>query len=228
MATSVVKLGTVTPLQDGTSPSSALSAIPASQTSSPTACIDVCFNNATGYGKQGGCPGISGQYECICTFPALMQDFETCMSTSCALDNSTIQETLGNVQQICTSCTPDGCDTFSISATGGTVTFQDTFSASNSDLCYTTAQSAGFSSSGVAGFASVGPVHCGSSVSSETAAPFVGSAGVTLSDAAFPSDTSSTTGGAWSSRRPSFRVHGAISLAMALRTALVYPYHIAK
>nr|GAT57218.1 predicted protein [Mycena chlorophos] len=114
-------------------------ASPTTSSSSPYSCIDTCFNNATGDGTQGGCAGLAGQYECICAFPAMMQSFASCMSISCSLDNTTVQETLGNVQQVCASCTSDGCNSFNISATE---TIQAQSSSEPSSLCPTTVESA--------------------------------------------------------------------------------------
>ncbi|KAJ6480526.1 hypothetical protein C8R47DRAFT_600219 [Mycena vitilis] len=207
-ATSTVDLASFTPLVGDSSrtESTAFFAISSSQTISPSACIDGCFNDATGSGKQGGCAGISGQYECICSFPAMMQDFQTCMSATCSLDSSTIQETLGNVQQICGSCTPDGCNTFSVSGSansGGTITFQapssnlPPTSTAPTSLCYSTTESVSLSSvgslNGVAGsgFFSAGFVPCASSPVIGSSTP---SAGVALSDAASPSGTKATGG----------------------------------
>ncbi|KAJ7657236.1 hypothetical protein DFH06DRAFT_459446 [Mycena polygramma] len=230
-ATSSVDLATFTPLAgDSSRTSTAFFAVSSSQTSSPSACIDGCFNDATGSGKQGGCAGISGQYECICSVPAMMQDFQTCMSATCSLDSSTIQETLGNVQQICGSCTPDGCNTFSISGSangGGTITFQAPSSNSpptataGASLCYSTTESVWVSSAGSlgavvgSGFFSAGSFPCASSSVIGSSTP---SAGVALSDAASPSGTKAT-GGA-SSTLHHFCVWAAGFVAITLGAAL--------
>ncbi|KAJ6535729.1 hypothetical protein B0H19DRAFT_1184064 [Mycena capillaripes] len=232
-ATSTVNLATFTPLEDGTRTSTAFLAISTSQSGSPSTCIDACFNSATGSGKQGGCVGISGQYECICTFPAMMQTFEGCMSTTCSLDSSTVQETLGNVQQICASCTPDGCNAFSIAASGnagGTITFQappgSTPSATASaSFCYSTTQSVYASSvpgSFVGGgFFSAGLVPCGSSstVGGSSTSVLV-SSGSALSGSASPSGTT-TTGAALSSRHHLWAWAPAF-LAVAVGATLMY------
>ncbi|KAJ7112054.1 hypothetical protein C8R43DRAFT_1159276 [Mycena crocata] len=204
-AKSTTNLANFTPLEDGTSTTSAFLAISTSPNSPPSACIDSCFNNATGGGKQGGCPGISGQYECICTFPEMMQSFETCMVTTCALDDTTVQQTLSNVQQICASCTPDGCNTFSISGNGGgTIAVsasEPPVSTPSSSLCYGSTQSAWTSSFGTlggavgGGFASAGPMPCGISEPSSSAS-FVGSTGVPVPDATSASGTSTTSSSA--------------------------------
>ncbi|KAJ7820060.1 hypothetical protein B0H14DRAFT_2834433 [Mycena olivaceomarginata] len=221
-ATSTVNLATFIPLEDGTGSSSAFFAIPTSQSASPGDCIDSCFNNATGSGNQGGCGGISGQYECICAFPAMMRNFETCMSARCALDNGTIQQTLGNVQQICGSCTPDGCNAVSISTlrtSEATLTFQEPVSMPIFGLCYSTTQSAGSSSAGVGGFASVGPIPCGSSSAGIDATPSASNSSG-LSDAASASATSSATSGA-SSFREAAGICGPAFFAAALGATLV-------
>ncbi|KAJ7435803.1 hypothetical protein B0H11DRAFT_2112775 [Mycena galericulata] len=212
-------LATFTPLEDATTGVS--TATSSSPTSLPSACIDACFNNATGSGKETGCVGcvafparlgthletpglwltsdsISGQYECICTFPAMLQTFQSCMSASCALDNTSIQETLGNVEQICASCNSDGCNTFSISA-GGTVTFSGTLGAAqpSASLCYSTTQTVWTSSAGGfggtegGGSFSAGPVPCASQVAPVSPSP--SASGTPLSDATRASPSSSGT-----------------------------------
>ncbi|KAJ7738266.1 hypothetical protein DFH07DRAFT_841273 [Mycena maculata] len=194
-------LATFTPLEDLTaSTSTAFLAPIATQTSSPSACIDNCFNNATGDGKETGCVGISGQYECICTFPTMMQSFITCMSGSCALDSTTVHQTLENVQQICASCNSDGCNSFTISDAGngdGTETFSVTEVSvtPSASLCSGSTESLWTSSvsgnGGVAGggFFSAGSVRCGSS-DSETPTTL---ASESPSDAASPSGSSAGT-----------------------------------
>ncbi|KAJ6532907.1 hypothetical protein DFH09DRAFT_131574 [Mycena vulgaris] len=202
-AQNTFNIATFTPLEDGTSTSTAFFFSSTSPASSPIGCIDTCFNNATGGGRQTGCVGISGQYECICTFPAMMQRFEKCMEDTCALDGSTVQQTLGNVRQICTSCTPDGCNTFKISTSGndgGTIIVSATpapVSTPSDSLCSSSTQSAWISSVGGTGgavgggFASAGLVPCGSSASSGPSA-LSSPTGAALSDAASPSGSAIT------------------------------------
>ncbi|KAJ7696216.1 hypothetical protein B0H17DRAFT_1198139 [Mycena rosella] len=226
-AQGTVNLATFTPLEDGTTTSTAFFFSSTSLTSSPTGCIDTCFNNATGGGKQGGCVGISGQYDCICTFPSMMQSFETCMSTTCALDSTTVQQTLGNVQQICSSCTPDGCSTFKISASrigGGTIIGSATLapvSTPSVSLCYSSTQSAWTSSAGAAGgavgggFFSAGPVACAASSSGVGPSSTV----IALSDSASPTGTSPSS--AMHGFSPYVSVFAATALALSLGRALV-------
>ncbi|KAJ7162453.1 hypothetical protein C8R46DRAFT_1283391 [Mycena filopes] len=99
-ATTTINLATVTPSGDGTS--SATTVVPFS-------CSDDCFDNTTRAG-EGGCPS-SGAYECLCAFPAVMQNFHTCLTSTCALADNALQETLSQVQQVCglwNGYTPNG------------------------------------------------------------------------------------------------------------------------
>ncbi|KAJ7756584.1 hypothetical protein B0H16DRAFT_687044 [Mycena metata] len=200
----------------------------AAPSGSPSTCIDNCFNSATGSGTQAGCLGISGQYECICTMHGMMQDFEACMSTTCALGNTTIQETLGNVQQICASCTPNGCNSFAISASGnggGTITAQvpsATFSQSFTppSVCYTTTQSFSIApGSGGAvggGFFSAGIIPCASSLADDNRGS-TSALGSLSTGASTSSTTIKTTSSATSAHRPLFRSpRGVVSLAASL------------
>ncbi|KAJ7113186.1 hypothetical protein C8R44DRAFT_882197 [Mycena epipterygia] len=223
-----INLATFTPLEDAPTSTNPFFAV-STQPASPSSCIDGCFNNATGGGRQSGCAGISGQYGCICTFPALMQQFSSCMSTSCALDTATLQQTLANVQQICAGCTSDGCNAFSISgggSFGGTVTVTRSAAAAtptqSGSLCYSTTQSVWTSSvngQGGAvggGFFSAGPVPCASSASPSAQI----STRTALSDAAVPSgssgNSSTTTTNAAVQHVPS-RIWGIVgALALSL------------
>ncbi|KAJ7183853.1 hypothetical protein C8R46DRAFT_1186731 [Mycena filopes] len=180
-AASTLDLGTFTPLEDSDSVTATATAVVSFPSSSPGTCIDYCFNNATGSGRQGGCAGISGQYECICAFPAMMQTFETCLSSTCALDSNTIQQTLANVQQVCASCGPNGCNAFTINApvTPGETTTRTVQPSSTNlappSVCFTTTQSATASagSGGIfgTGFISVGTVPCPTSAPTSSSLP---------------------------------------------------------
>ncbi|KAJ7479530.1 hypothetical protein FB451DRAFT_1239228 [Mycena latifolia] len=157
-----------------------------------------------------------------------MQVFETCMSATCALDAVTVQQTLSNVQQVCASCTPDGCNSFVISAGGnggGTIFASTTVTqapVSMPSLCYTTTQSAWTSSVGGGGgavgggFFSAGPVPCADSSSNNAASssgtPLSSSGGVSLPDAASASDTASPSG---------------VTSASSAAPGLGYPYALA-
>ncbi|KAJ7250614.1 hypothetical protein C8J57DRAFT_1354395 [Mycena rebaudengoi] len=198
---SAMDLPTFIPLVNESPTSTAFFALstPVLAGATPFACIDSCFNNATGGGKSA-CFGVSGQYQCICTFPAMMEDFETCMSTKCDVPDATVQETLGNVQQICQSCTSDGCNTFSISAggnAGGTLTFTPSAESTQS-VCYSSTQSSSFTvnSGGVAGggFQSVGRVPCGPLSQSST--PLPSGSALQLSDAASPGPSTTVSSSA--------------------------------
>ncbi|KAJ7058477.1 hypothetical protein C8F01DRAFT_1148316 [Mycena amicta] len=222
-----------TPLEN---PTSTVTILPTkTQTSTPFACIDACFNNATGGGTQGGCPGLAGQYACICVFPAMMQSFASCLSTTCSLDNSTVQETLGNVQQVCASCTPDGCNTFSISGSGDigiTQTIQAPISSTTASLCPTTVQSmvasSGLGGVGASGFISVGlgPCSVSSDTSGNSAAFTSGSSvgtvtGGALSDSLASPTTNSTGSSSASDRIPPHKMTLGALLALVVGGTLV-------
>ncbi|KAJ7202586.1 hypothetical protein GGX14DRAFT_462981 [Mycena pura] len=179
---------------------------------------------------------ISGQYQCICAFPAMMQSFQNCMSSTCSLDDSTIQNTLGNVQQICASCTPDGCNAFSISGSGnggGSVTFQAPISSATAGLCYITTQSEAASTLGGlggvvgSGFFSVGLGPCPSSSPASSESGSSASNTIILSDDAAASGTTMPVPGTSAASSFKFRMHlrgvGTffLLLALALGGALV-------
>lgn len=172
----------------------------------------------------------------MCAFPAMNQTFENCMSSTCSLDDSTIQNTLGNVQQICASCTPDGCNacrfhhlhkayrsltakarnTVSISGSGnggGSVTFQAPISSATAGLCYITTQSEAASTLGGLGgvvgngFFSVGLGPCPSSSPASSESGSSASNTIVLSDDAAASGTTTPIPGTSAAFSFKFRIH---------------------
>ncbi|KAJ6629786.1 hypothetical protein B0H10DRAFT_1985369 [Mycena sp. CBHHK59/15] len=193
--------GSITPLFDTSSSTASVFFVTAtSSAADPSTCIDTCFDNATGGGTQGGCVGISGQYACICSFPEFMNTFTECMRTTCALDQTTVQQTLDNVQQVCAGCEDGVCNSFAIS---GTVTAPATGTATISavpptttpaaSLCPTTVSSAWADASSFGGVFSVGVGPCvSSSAPVASAAPASGGTGGRASGSAGASASGGT------------------------------------